>query len=113
MYTNFILNLCRVCELNNWPHNPANRFPLKDCLFGPLKLLRNAVKSKVIYNGRIIAFNGEGSWSFDNEFARNAVIFGFDNSSSFYTNNQKNNFLVLAEGPINDINDNTRQQKRD
>ena len=35
---------------------------------------------------------------FGNDFARNVVIFGVDNSSSSHTDNQKNNFLVLDEG---------------
>ena len=34
-----------------------------------------------------------------NDFARNVVIVGVDNSSSSHTDNQKNNFLVLGEGP--------------
>ena len=42
--------------------------------------------------------------SFGNGFARNVVIFGVDNISSSHTDNQKNNFLVLVEGPT-DIND--------
>ena len=64
-------------------------------------------KSKFNYNGRGIAFDGEGSWSFDHDFARNVVIFGVDNSSSSHTDNQKNNFLVLGEGPTQGINDST------
>ena len=43
-----------------------------------------------------IAFDGECSWSFGNEFARNSIIFGVDNSSSSHTDNHKNNFLVLV-----------------
>ena len=31
--------------------------------------------------------------------ARNVVIFGVDNSSSFHTDNQKNNFIVFGKGP--------------
>ena len=34
-----------------------------------------------------------------NDFARNVVIVGVDNSSSSHTDNQKNNFLVLGECP--------------
>ena len=44
-----------------------------------------------------IAFDGEGSWSFSNDFTRNVVIFGVDNSSSSSTDNRKNNYLVLGE----------------
>ena len=35
------------------------------------------------------------------------MIFGVDNSSSYQTDNGKNNFLVLVEGPTQGINDST------
>ena len=59
------------------------------------------------YNGRGIAYDGEGSWSFGNGFARNVIIVGVDNSSSYHTDNGKNNFLVFGEGPTQSINDST------
>ena len=46
-----------------------------------------------------VAFDGAGSWNFGNDFARNVVIFGVDNSWSFDTDNREKNFLVLGEGP--------------
>ena len=49
-------------------------------------------------------FGGAGSWSFDNDTARNVLIFGVDNRSSSYVENRKNNFLVLGEGPTFRIN---------
>ena len=33
--------------------------------------------------------NGKGSWSFNDDFARNAIIFGVDNSLSSDTDNLK------------------------
>ena len=42
---------------------------------------------------------------FGNDFARNVVIFDVDNTSSSHTNNQKDNVLVLGEGPTKAIND--------
>ena len=42
-----------------------------------------------------------------NNFARNVVILGVDNSSSSRTNDRKSNFLVLGEGPTDGINDST------
>ena len=45
--------------------------------------------------------------NFGNDFARNFVIFGVDNSSLSHTNIRKNNFLLLHEGPSDDINNNT------
>ena len=107
LYSNFILNLYIVYELNTWPRNPANNFTLKNCLFGTVKLRRNTIKSKFTYNGRGIAFDGEGSRSFGNDFARNAIIIGVDHSLSSHTDSRKNNFLVLGEGPTQDINDST------
>ena len=44
------------------------------------------------------------SWSFDTDFARNVIIFGNDNSSSYDSHNHKNNFLILGEGPTCCIN---------
>lgn len=56
------------------------------------------------------AFGSAIDWSYDNDFVR---IFnnswwshsGVDNSSSFHADNPKNNFLVLDEGPIDNIKD--------
>ena len=73
-------------------------------MFGKVKLVRNSIKSKFTYNGREIAFDGESEWSFGIDYARNVVIFGVDNSSSSPTDNRKNSFLVLGEGPTFDIN---------
>ena len=41
----------------------------------------NSDKSKWIYRGYGIAFDGNGEWNFGNDFTRNVVIFGVDNSS--------------------------------
>ena len=90
LYSNFILNLYIVYELNNWPRNPTNNLTLKNCLFGTVKLVRNAIKSKFTYNDQEIAFDGERSWSFHDDFARNVVIFGVASTSSSHTDNQKN-----------------------
>ena len=50
-----------------------------------------------MYSGYEITFYGAGSWSFDNEIARNVINLGADNSSSFHADNHKHNFLVLGE----------------
>ena len=67
LYSNFILNSYIVYNLNNWPRDSSNNFPLKNCLSGTVKLLRNAIKSKFTYNGQGITFDGEGFWCFDND----------------------------------------------
>lgn len=58
LHSNFILNLYIAFELNNWPCNPRNDFAIKDCLLGIVKLTTNAIKSKFIFNGPGITFNG-------------------------------------------------------
>ena len=56
-----------------------------------------------MYSGYGITFDGRGEWSFNKYTTRN-VIFGFDNSSSPHTDNLKNDFLILGEGPTFGIN---------
>ena len=80
LYTNFVVNLYMVHELNNWPNNPSNNFTLKKKLFNTVKLTRNAIKSKFIYSAQGMAFERARSWSFGNNFARNIVIFSVNNS---------------------------------
>lgn len=70
-------------------------------------LVTNATKSKFTYHGSRIAIDGEGSWSIDNDFAWNVIIFGLDNSWLSHADNQNINFLVLCEGPTYGINDST------
>ena len=48
--------------------------------------------------------NGHDFWSFGNNFYRNVVICGVDNSSSTHTDNLKSSFLVWGEEPIDNIN---------
>ena len=47
-YSNFILKLYIVYKLNTGPCNPANKFTLKNCLFGTVKLVRNTIKSNCL-----------------------------------------------------------------
>ena len=57
-----------------------------------------------MHGGYRITFDSAGSWSFDNDTARNVIIFGVDNSSSSHADNRKHKFLVLGEGPTFGIN---------
>ena len=92
---NFFSSLCS---------DPTNNFTLKNCLFGTIKFTRNVDISKFTYNCWGIAFDGKGYWSFENDPARNVIIFGDDNSSSFHLDNPQNNFLVLGKKPTEGIN---------
>ena len=57
-----------------------------------------------MYSGYGTAFDGAGLWSFGYDFARNVVTFSVDNSSLSHSDNLKNVFLVLGEGPTDNIN---------
>ena len=70
--------------------------------------ISKTIKRKFTYNGWGVTFDGEGMWSFDIDF----VIFGISNNSSSYTNNWKNDFSILGEGPTNGINDSTRAAEK-
>ena len=73
-------------------------------MFGTTSIVKNIDKEKYVYSGYRKTFDSAGSWSFENYFARNVVIFGVDNSSSFNGDNRKNIFSVLGEGPTYGIN---------
>ena len=59
-----------------------------------------------MYSGYAIIFDGKGERSFDNGTARNVAIFGVDNSSSYHSDNLKNNFLELGDGDTSGIHEN-------
>ena len=63
-----------------------------------------AVKEKYVYCGYGITFDSARSWSFYNDLDRNVIIFDVDNTLSSHSDNRKNNFLVLGDGPTYAIN---------
>ena len=71
----------------------------KGVLNSKLKPLYSEYRIGIMYSGYVVTFDSGGSWSFDNNFARNVIIFGVDNSSSSHSDNRKNNFLILGESP--------------
>ena len=104
-YLTKVVNAYIVYDLNVWPLNPSSIFKLKNCLFGAANIVKNNDKEKWVWSGYGIAFDGISSWNFGNDFARNVIIFGFDNSSLSDTDNHRNNFLVLGEGPNYGMNE--------
>ena len=90
-YLTKIVNVCIVYDLDACPRNPINNFKFKDYLFEATNMVKNSDKEKYVYSGYGITFNSAASWSFDNNFARNVIIFDVDNSSSFHSDNCKNN----------------------
>ena len=46
-----MLNLYVFFESNDWSISPSHNFKFINCLFGAVKLITNADKSKFIHNG--------------------------------------------------------------
>ena len=86
------VNVDNVCNLDAWPRNPINNFKFKNYLFGGTNIIKKSDKQKHVYSEYRITFDSAGSWSFGNDFPRNVVIFGADNSSSSHADNRKNKF---------------------
>ena len=59
-------------------------------MFGATNTVKNSDKEKYLYNGYEIGLDRKGSWSSNDDTARNAITFGVDNSSSSHTNNLRN-----------------------
>ena len=61
---------------------------------------KSSAKCKWLYTGCGIAFDGGGSWSFDNYFVKNVMICDVNNSSSSHSDY----FLELVKELIYDVN---------
>ena len=103
-YATKTVNVYIACDLNTWPTIRLTNSKFKKHLFGATNIVKNSDKSKGVYTGHGIGFDGGSSWSFVNDFHQNIIIFGVDNSSSPHADKHKNNISVLGEGPIYDIN---------
>ena len=86
-YATKIVNVYIVFDLDTCPKIPLNNFKLKNCLFGETNIIKNSHKGRCLYTGYGTAFDGADSCSLGNDFARNDVIFGVDNSSSSHADN--------------------------
>ena len=95
-YLTKIVNVYIVYDLDAWLRNPTNNFKFKNCLFGATNIVKNSDKEKYVYSEYGITFNRWVSWSFDNNYARNVIIFGLDNSSLSHADNPKKSFLILG-----------------
>ena len=60
---------------------------------------KNSNKEKYVCSGYRIIFESSGSWHFDDDFARNVIIFYVDSILWCHSDNHKNNFDILVEGP--------------
>ena len=75
------MNVYIVYNLDGWQRRPTNNFKMNNSLFGATNIVKNIDKEKYVYSGYVITFDSAGLCNFDNDFTRNVIIFGDDNSS--------------------------------
>ena len=71
-----------------------------NCLFGSIKLTKNADPDKDKYCGYSIGFDSRSEFSFtDWTIGKNAISFGADMSSSMHIDYKNKDILIIGEGP--------------
>ena len=84
------VNLFVAYELDTWSKDLSTDFTLTNCLFGSVKLTKNANSDKYKYSGYEIRFNSRSLSSLANfDWVKNGIIFGVDMSSSVHIDNKK------------------------
>ena len=90
-----------------------HRFYIKNCLFGSLKLTKNADPDKYKYSGYSHTATvrhriSRSDFSFtDGSMVENVIIFGADMSSSMHIDNKNKDILILGEGSTQGLDDTT------
>ena len=106
---NNVVNLYIVYELNTWSQDLNAEFMLKDCLFGTVKITKNANPNKYSYSGYGIGVDSLSLFSisiFSFDWGKNAIIFGADMTSSVHANKRNKDILNLGKGKTKGL-DNT------
>ena len=68
------------------------------CLFGGVKLAKNADPDKYVYSGYCIEFNSHSEFSLlDGSLGKNVIIFGVDTNWSVHSDNKKKHILILSD----------------
>ena len=93
-----IVNIYIVYEIAS-DYKDINYPTLENCLFGSVKLTKNADIDKYRYSGYGIRFDRETSFYFGNETGKNVIILRVDMSSSSKIDNRKKDISILGKGP--------------
>ena len=83
-------------------------FTLKHCLFGAVKLMKNADPYKYKYNCYGIGFHSCSKFSLpDGSMGKNIIIFGVDMSSFEHIDDKKEDIWILGKGHTQESGDTT------
>ena len=105
-----IVNIYIVYEITS-NYSDINYPTLENCLFGSVKLTKNADIDKYGYSGYGIGFDRNTSFSVGNEIGKNVIIFGVDMSSSTKIDNRKKYILILGIGPTQGLENTLSAEK--
>ena len=84
---------------------------LENCLFGSVKLTKNADIDKYGYSGYGIGVDRNTSFSVGNEIGKNAIICGVDMSSSTKIDKREKDILILGIGPTQGLENTLSAEK--
>ena len=64
-----LVNACIAYDLDNCSRNPLKNFALKNYFLCGTNIVKSSTKSKYVYGGFEIDFDGGDSWSYGNDVA--------------------------------------------
>ena len=103
-----MINLYLSYRSYPWLRNLNTDFTLNNCLFGSVKLTKNADPDKYNYSSYGIGFHSHSEFSFtDGSMGRNVIILGADMSSSLHIDIKNRDILILGEGSTQELADTT------
>ena len=103
-----MINLYISCTLGSQLRNLNIDFTLSNCLFGSVKLTKNADLDKYKYTGYGVGFDSRSEFLFTyGSYGKNVIIFGADMGSSVDVDNKGKNILILGEKPTQGLDDTT------
>ena len=89
-----------VYGLDTWSRDLNSDFTLKDCLFGSVKLTKNADLGKYVCSCYGTGLDSLSEISLpDGSVGKNIITFEVDMSSSVYIDNKIKDILILGIGP--------------
>ena len=101
-----IINLYISYKLDRWSRDLNTDFTLSNCLFGSVKLTKNADPDKCKYSSYGIGFDSCSEISFaDGSMGKYVIIVGAYMSSSEHIDNKNKDILILDEGPTRELDD--------
>ena len=94
--------------LNAWLRTLNTDFTLNNCLFGSVRLTKNAYLDKYKYSGYDIGFDSRSEFLFTEASKRkNVILCGAYMSSSVHIDNNNKDILILRERPTQGLDDTT------